>query len=141
MRVRKLLIILSAAFSIFQIIYFFAEKFKRIDSLPIGIETILILVYIFYFFYEQLREPKDKHLSESHYFWAATGILIYLSGSFFMNILANAMEQDQITKYWFLTYIADIFKNILLAIGLLVLAKHAPTQEQVKKNIPYLDMN
>ena len=140
-RARKALIILSFSFSIFQIVYFFAEKFKRIDSLPIGIETILILVYIFYFFFEQLKEPKDKHLSESHYFWAVTGILIYLSGSFFMNILANAMEKDKILKYWFLTYIADIIKNIFLALGLLVLAKHAPTQERIKKNIPYLDMN
>lgn len=58
-----------------------------------------------------------------------------------MNILANAMEQDQISKYWFLTYIADMIKNILLAIGLFVLAKHAPNQEKIKKNIPYLDMN
>lgn len=138
---RRIIILLSIIFSIFQIVYFFIEQFKRIDSLPIGIETILILIYIFYFFYEQLREPKGKHLSENPVFWFATGVLIYLSGSFFMNILANSMEQEQISKYWFLTYIADMIKNLLLSVGLYVLAKHSPNQEKIKKNIPYLDMN
>jgi biotin transporter BioY len=99
------------------------------------------LVYIFYYFYEELNEPKGNHLSENYCFWFATGILIYLSGSFFFNILANIMDRDEITKYWFLSYIADIIKNILLAIGLRVMAKQTPNHKNVKKNIPYLDMN
>ena len=45
-----IIVILSVAFSIFQIVYFFTERFKRIDSIPIGIESILILIFIFYFF-------------------------------------------------------------------------------------------
>jgi len=141
LRVRKAILILSLLFSTFQIIYFFTEKFKRIDSIPIGIESILILIYIFYFFFEQLKEPKGKHLWENYCFWFATGILIYLSGSFFINILANVMEKDDIRRYWFLTYIADIIKNIFLAIGVLVMAKQSPNDEKLKKNLPYLDMN
>jgi hypothetical protein len=138
---RIIIVILSVSFSTFQIVYFFTERFKRIDSIPIGIESILVLIYIFYFFYELLKEPKGRHLSENYCFWFAIGILIYLSGSFFINILANVMEKDAIIKYWFLTYIADIIKNICLAIGLIVMARHAPSQEGVKKNLPYLDMN
>ncbi len=139
--IRKVIIIISIAFSIFQIVYFFTGKFKRIDSLPIGIETILILIYIFYFFYEQIKEPKGKHLSENYCFWFAIGILIYLSGSFFINILANVMEKHEIIKYWYLTYIADIIKNIFIAIGLFVMARHTPNPEKIKKSLPYLDMN
>ena len=141
LRARKAILILSLLFSAFQIIYFFTEKFKRIDSIPIGIESILILIYIFYFFFEQLKEPKGKHLWENYCFWFATGILIYLSGSFFINILANVMEKSEMDSYWFLTYIADIIKNIFLATGVLVMAKQSPNQEKLKKNIPYLDMN
>ena len=140
-RTRKAILILSLLFSAFQIIYFFTEKFKRIDSIPIGIESILILIYIFYFFFEQIKDPKGKHLWENYCFWFASGILIYLSGSFFINILANVMEKDEIRRYWFLTYIADIIKNIFLAIGVLVMAKQSPDHEKLKKNIPYLDMN
>ena len=95
----------------------------------------------FYFFFEQLKEPKGKHLWENYCFWFATGILIFLSGSFFINILANVMEKDEIRRYWFLTYIADIIKNIFLAVGVLVMAKQSPNHEKFKKNIPYLDMN
>lgn len=140
-RVRMIIVILSIAFSVFQIIYFLTERFKRIDSIPIGIESILVLVYIFYFFYELLREPKGRHLSENYCFWFAIGILVYLSGSFFINILANNMERAEIVKYWFLTYIADIIKNLFLAVGLIVMARHSPNQEKVKKNLPYLDIN
>ena len=139
--VRRVIIILSISFCLFQVIYFFVEKFKRIDSLPIGLETILVLIYIFYFFYEQIKEPKGRHLSENHFFWFATGVLIYLSGSFFINILANSMEQHQIAKYWFLTYIADMVKNVFLAIGLFILSRHSLGQEKVDKRLPFLDMN
>ena len=141
LRARKAILILSLLFSAFQIIYFFTAKYKRIDSIPIGIESILILIYIFYFFFEQLKEPKGKHLWENYFFWFATGILIYLSGSFFINILANVMEKNEMDSYWFLTYIADIIKNIFLAIGVLVMAKQSHNHEKLKKNIPYLDMN
>lgn len=139
--VRIIIVILSVSFSIFQIIYFFTERFKRIDSIPIGIESILVLVYIFYFFFELLKEPKGKHLSENYCFWFAIGILIYLSGSFFINILANVMQKDEIVKYWYLTYIADIIKNLFLGIGLIVMARQTPDQDRVKKGLPYLDMN
>ena len=140
--IRITIVILSVAFSIFQIVYFLTARFKRIDSIPIGIETILVLIYIFYFFYELLREPKGKHLPENYCFWFAIGILIYLSGSFFINILANVMDRQEIDNYWFLTYIADIIKNLFLAIGLIVMARQMTiNQESLKKNVPYLDMN
>ena len=51
------------------------------------------------------------------------------------------MERAEIVKYWFLTYIADIIKNIFLGVGLIVMARQSPSQEKVKKNLPYLDMN
>ena len=140
LRARKAILILSLLFSAFQIIYFFTAKYKRIDSIPIGIESILILIYIFYFFFEEIKDPKGKHLWENYCFWFASGILIYLSGSFFINILANVMEKNEMDSYWFLTYIADIIKNIFLAVGVLV-AKQSPNREKFKKNIPYLDMN
>ena len=139
-RFRKVIILLSLLFSIFQIVYFVTERFRRIDSIPIGIESILIMIYIFYFFYELLKEPKGRHLSENYGFWFTIGILVYLSGSFFINILANVMHKDEIVKYWFLTYIADIIKNIFLAIGVFVMARQSLNNEKLKKNLPYLDM-
>ena len=41
-RVRTIIVILSIAFCVFQVVYFFTERFKRIDSIPIGIESILV---------------------------------------------------------------------------------------------------
>ena len=38
---------------------------------------------------------------------------------------------------------SGVVTNVGIAIifGLIVMARHAPTQERVKKNLPYLDMN
>ena len=51
------------------------------------------------------------------------------------------MDKHEIEKYWFLTYIADIIKNIFIAIGLFVMTKHTLNPEKTKKRLPYLDMN
>jgi hypothetical protein len=140
-QIRKSIIGLSIAFISFLIIYFFTAKFKRIDSIPIGIETILVFTYIFYFFLEQFKETTNQSLSNISCFWFAVGILIYLGGTFFINILANNMERDQIDKYWFLTYIADIIRNILFAIGIIILSRRPIEKSKTENQIPYLDIS
>ena len=51
------------------------------------------------------------------------------------------MEKQEIINYWYLTYIADIIKNIFITIGVFVMAKHTPHQQKIKKSLPYLDMS
>src|SRR5205814_3753321 len=49
---RSFMITASALFFIFQIFFVTTTSFQRLDSIPIGIESILLFIYIFYFFYE-----------------------------------------------------------------------------------------
>jgi len=54
-RQKLMLIVLSGTFLIFNLFYFLAPNKKAFDSIPIGFETILIFVFIFFFLYEQLK--------------------------------------------------------------------------------------
>ena len=138
---KRIIVGLSALFFMFQILYvLFIEK-GRVDSVVIGVESILIFIYIILFFFENLNNTKGINIYSNHCFWISIGLLFYLGGSFFLNILANTLSDEDFKKYWFLNFIADTIKTLLFAIGLLILAYktkkktiHNPT------SVPNLEM-
>lgn len=140
-KIKRIIVIISALFLAFHIYYFATTEIKALDSIPIGIETILILSYIVYFFYEQFKVNTRQFIYSNFWFWITIGILIYLSCSFFFYIMANSVEYNSIKKYWFITYIFETFKNIFLAIGVTIYLNDSSSTDRHKtSNIPYLDM-
>jgi len=137
---RKIILLLSIFFFLFQVIFFISTTRGRLDTVPVGIETILLLVFIFLFFYEHFIETKNEYIYHNHCFWIALGILIYLGGSFFFNILANDLEQGSSRKYWYLTYIAEIIKNILFSVAIIMYARKTGNNVSKQSSVPYLDM-
>jgi len=139
---RKIIVSLSFLFLLFLIYNFFWENLLKIDSIPVGIETILILIYISFFLYQNFHATTDVFIYNNSCFWLAIGILIYLGSTFFFNILVNHIEEEQIEKYWFLTYISDIIKNLLFCVSIII---YANTTQKEKlhnhKHIPYLDLD
>jgi hypothetical protein len=140
-RFRNLIVVLSILFFVFQIVYFFISQLKRLDSIPIGIETILILIYISLFFFETFKRSTNYYIYNHYCFWVSVGILIYLGGSFFFYILINDLSNDQIEAFGKMTYVSEIIKNLLFCTGLYIYGRY-PIKEISKKNenIPYLDM-
>ena len=139
--VKTLILILSVMFIVFQIAFVTSTTHKRLDSVPIGIETILLFVYIFYFFYEFSRYIKDTFIYNHYTFWIAVGILIYLGGSFFFFILVNELDKKQRDDFGTLTYVAEIIKNLLFAFSIYMYKKVPVTKiHNHSKNIPNLDM-
>jgi hypothetical protein len=112
----------------------------RIDSIPIGVESILLFVYIFLFFLENMKNPKEEFIYSHYCFWISVGLLIYLGGTFFINILANSLSKEEFDKYWYLNYIADTVKTFLFAIALILSSKPSKQKFKQEKSIPYLDM-
>ena len=137
---KKIIIATSILFVAFQISYFFLSEHKKLDSIPIGVETILIFVYIFFFLFEQFKKQKSQYINNNYCFWLAVGMMIYLAGSFFFYILANLLETEQIDSYWKFSYLADIAKNILFTIGTFFFFKQPNENKTNKKTIPYLDL-
>jgi len=108
---------------------------------PIGIETIIILFYIIYFFYQFSRELSTAYIYNHYGFWVSVGILIYLGGSFFFFILFDHLSTAQVATFGDMTYVAEIIKNILFAIAIFIHARYPfEKPKQKPENIPYLDL-
>lgn len=138
---KKFIIVISIVFVIFQIFYVTATTLTRLDSVPIGIETILVFIYIFYFFSEFSKNSREVFIYNHYNFWISVGILIYLGGSFFFNILVTHLDEDEISIYVNVTYIAEIIKNILFAFSIFMYKKFPVNGIHNRhKNIPNLDM-
>jgi hypothetical protein len=137
---RNFILILSACFFGFLVYYFLTQPFKKLDTVPIGIETILLFIYIFLFFYQFIRSTLDNYVYNHPCFWIAVGVLIYLGGSFFFNLLVNHLSYQQVDKYWFLTYITEILKNILFGVALIMYLRHARGKPK-NQPIPNLDFS
>lgn len=132
---KKLIIALSLCFTIFQVIFIFNSNRSNLDSVPVGIETILIFLYCFYFLYQEFKKENQLLLRNSM-FWISIGIFFYLAGSFFFNILANHLSSAELHQYWSYSYLFDVIKNILITVGLLIYK-----QKKGLKPMPYLDMD
>ncbi len=131
---KKLIIVFSFLFLILITINFLYGKHKNYDSLSIGVETILVMVYCFYYLYEQMNDLSTSFIYHRYHFWIAIGILIYLGGSFFIYIFADKVDNSILDDYWFLTYAFYIVKNIffLIGIGHLISQSKQSTLSRVK---------
>ncbi len=139
--VKTVIIVASILFIVFQITFVIYTTHRRLDSIPIGVETILLFVYIFYFFYEFPKQIKDTFIYNHYTFWIAVGVMIYLGGSFFFYILINNLEHNEVEKFGNMTYLAEIIKNLLFVFSI-VMYKKFPVNKinNHPKNIPHLDM-
>lgn len=138
-KIRLIIFSYSIIFLLFQII--FGLTSHRLDSISIGIETILIFISIFLFFYDHSQSNKAGYIYNHPVFWLSVGMLLYLGGTFFINILVNYMSKDEYENYWHLTYFAEIIKNILFAVSILIPSHQYKLNPINSSNLPYLDMD
>jgi hypothetical protein len=120
---KKLIIFLSIGFTVVVFVHYEAGKSQRIDSVPIGIETILILLYAFYYLYEEIKDVNESFIYNKYSFWIVLGIMIYLGGSFFIYLLTNDADYGLVKEMWFVTYIFYIIKNIFFGVAIHLLAR------------------
>ncbi len=138
---KKVILFTSIGFYIFQIIYFIYSKPQKLDSVPIGIETIILFSFAVIFFQQCLKINLQKNIYDYPSFWLVVGLLIYLAFGFFFNILVNHLSQQELDKFWHYTYIPDIVKNILFAFFIINYSRQKRvSNKDLKKNIPNLDM-
>jgi len=137
---KRLLTILSVCFFVFQVVYYFLPQRRKIDSIPIGFETILIFIFIFFFLYEQLKDVTDSPIYDNYFFWISIGLFIYLGGSFFIYLMGNTLDNTELVKYWFFTYIVETIKNLLIIGALFVYSKnpHKTKSNTILPNLDYM---
>ena len=127
---RKLVIISTVIFSTLLVAYYFLSPLlihrrQRIDSIPIGIETILIFIFSFIYFFEQLNDTTELFIYSQPSFWGVLGILLCLAGSFFIYIFANQIDFKDLGKYWIITNISVIVRNLFFAVAIFIQANQS----------------
>ena len=135
---KKIMIALSILFSIFLPFYYSNAIQGSIDSVPIGIETLFILLFDFYYFYEQMNDMDNHYIYYRYHFWIIIGMMLYLAGSFFIYIFANHVDIETQNQFWFLTYFFYVVKNIFFIIGIINYSKRLKSQS-IKDLYPYLN--
>ncbi len=142
LKLKKAIVVISILYLLFSIFYAVTVKIKTIDTIPIGIETIIILSFSFYFLYERMNEPTTDLIYNDYRFWIVLGMIIYLAGSFFIYIFSDQVDRQLFNKYLSLTYIFYALKNILFALGIWIHVKREPQRVKHQKDtLPYLDIN
>jgi len=119
----KVIFALSIIFLTIVAVNYETGKLQRIDAVPIGVESIIIFLYCFYYLYEQMNLLDETYIYNRYHFWIAMGIMIYLGGSFFIYIFTNQAHYNILSDYWFLTYLFYIIKNIFFSIGITMYTK------------------
>ncbi len=136
---KKIILFTSITFCVFLIFYFFIAKWDFFDSIPVGAESIVIIIFSVYYLFEQINKPKTLFIYNSPSFWIVFGFLIYLSGSFFIYLYANFVPLEEIHKFWFVTFILNTIKNILFSIGMIVSKYDTGENPYSKKNLHVLN--
>ena len=118
----KQLIRVIALLSLFLVVSITLVNFKdinRYDNLTHSVVYITLIFFALLNFYEILYSEETLILYNYTYFWIASGILIYFSGVFFINLFGDIiLFSNQLKDYWIIYYVLLIIFRIFLAIGL-----------------------
>ena len=138
-RARFFGICISILLTGFLYLFNFVVRFRTFDSIPIATETLVLLVFSIYFFYEQFKDASSLYIYNHYCFWITIGILIYLCGSLFIYVYADQMTSQQVTQFWFFTYVVEIIKNLLFTVAIIIYSRKS-IHKPKKISIPYLDI-
>lgn len=124
---RKFIIGSSVLFTVFMGLYFALAHSNSLDTIPVGIETILILIFSFFYLFEELNNPRADVIYKKFQFPVVTGIMLYLAGSFFIYVYSSQVNHEIIAKYWVFTNVFYILKNLLFILSLFMHANNRGT--------------
>lgn len=134
------IIIVSIVYVAFYVIYSLLHKASFLAvSVPIGVETIFILIFSFYYLYEQMNDTFTLFIYTKPAFWIILGIILYLAGSFFVYIFASYLSKADLAKFWIITNLFSILKNIFFCIAIWINAK--PSKESLQYDLDLSRLN
>lgn len=92
------------------------------DSLTNVLESILLIIYAIFYFFEQIRKPDHIFFYAIPEFWIIVAILLYFSGTFFIVLYAQSQIENDSFKlqYSVINNAFDILKNLLLGVAMIM---------------------
>jgi hypothetical protein len=114
---KQVLLATSLLFYLFCTVSLFSAKGYYFDSLPASIESIVIIIFCIFYFFEQINKPDISFIYSSKKFWIVTAFLVYLSGTLFLFIYTSNLSETEQTFYWPINFIFNILKNVLITLA------------------------
>lgn len=133
---KKLILSISPLFYFFVIVLYLRSSNNLIDSLSITFESLLIITYCIFYFFEEINKPETTFIYSSYRFWIVTSILIYLTGTFFFFMQGDSLSDTDWDNWKAINHLCTIFKNILFGIGFIMSKKNTYTYDEK----PYEDI-
>ncbi|RYY43958.1 MAG: hypothetical protein EOO06_18940 [Chitinophagaceae bacterium] len=135
---KKGIVFLSLGFTVFWILYQIYGPKNVLDSVPIGVASILILIYAFYFFYEEMENVSQGPIYTRFTFWITAGIMVYLAGNFFLYVFSNQVDARTRHIFWMFGNLCAILKNIFFVISILAFWKKKSSKMPVNPRFSLL---
>jgi hypothetical protein len=95
------------------------NKIHTYGAAFIGGTTLLIILFALIFFYFQLSNPNNLFISSSPSFWIVSGILLYKTGTFFLFLYVNSLNQNAKANFYIINSIFYLLESVLFTIGFL----------------------
>ncbi len=120
--VKKWLLWLTGIFAVLGLLnLFFFQGWQQYDSFTESLGDIMLVLICCYFFFAVLRSVEHFNLLQYDYFWLATGLLLYCSGSALMyqfsNVLARYYLQTNLNIGEYLNYALNLLLYTCLIIA------------------------
>ncbi len=141
-KVKKIIIPIWASFALFSITdFFFVNRMDDFDSIAVAIASIIIILLCAYYLFMQIKGSISLQIYSTSNFWIIITFLIYLSGTFFLYLMTEAMKtNDSFQKqYIYINSSFNILKNVLLSIAMLM--KPAEAKPEKKRNYEWDDFH
>jgi hypothetical protein len=99
------------------------SSFHNFDSIPTGLESLIILSSSIYLVYEKTLKIDALVITPST--WVSFGFIIYFAGTFFLFILSqnNLNDENFYDTYGVIVSIFNTIKNLFLTIGVFRISK------------------
>ncbi len=135
--IKKWMLIASVLILALLVITFANSEKTNFNSITASVESIAIIGLSIIFLFEQINKPPDFSIYGSANFWVVLSILIYMSSTLFLFIIANNLSDEEISKYWIINNISNTVSSITFGIAFLV-SRFASSNPVIEKP-PFID--
>lgn len=121
--------------------FFFINGMSGFDSFTSGLDALLIIGMCIYYLFMQIKGSISLRIYSTSNFWVIITFLLYVSGTFFLYIMAENMLDDRsfVIQYTYINSAFNIIKNVLLSIAMLMTVDEV--QPERKRNYEWDNYN
>ena len=114
---KKITLYIIPVVLIFFVVNFVNSNKKDFDSTSASIESITLIIFSIAYFFGEISKPQPYLIYSSPDFWIVLAILIYMSSTLFLFIIANNLSPQEKEKYWVINRVSNFITNVIFCIA------------------------